>query len=75
MLKGSSLFYFKDRKAPHRAAKVQGFIPLEVRCRCGAGQGAACAAAGRRGKGARRAGLETRAELRLSRAAGMALLL
>ena len=28
MLKGSSLFYFSDRKAPHKATKVQGFIPV-----------------------------------------------
>ncbi len=33
MLKGSSLFYFKDRKAPHKANKIDGFIP--VRCSSG----------------------------------------
>ncbi|KAI7841970.1 hypothetical protein COHA_004497 [Chlorella ohadii] len=30
VLKGSSLFYFKDRKAPHKANKIDGFIPLEA---------------------------------------------
>lgn len=33
VLKGSSLFYFKDRKAPHKANKIDGFIP--VRCSSG----------------------------------------